>query len=135
MPVFITAYVATITIFLLIDYVWLAFVAKSFYRDNLGDLMLAQPKLGIAAGFYLMYAIAVVVLAVLPALRANDWSIALIYGALIGMAAYGTYDITNLATLKNWPALVSIVDWAWGTILTGIVSLAAFTVARLVHGA
>ncbi len=134
MPVSITAYIATIVVFLAIDYVWLAFVAKTFYRNHLGDLMLAQPKLGIAAGFYLMYAIAVVVLAVLPALRANDWTIALLYGALLGMAAYGTYDITNLATLKNWPAIVSIVDWAWGTVLTGIVSVAAYGCVRMIHG-
>ena len=134
MPTFITAYLATIVIFLAIDFVWLKYVALTFYRNNLGDLMLEQPKLGIAAGFYLMYAAAVVVLAVLPALRANDWSTALLYGALLGMAAYGTYDITNLATLKNWPAIVTIVDWIWGTVLTGTVALLAFLVTRWFQG-
>ena len=134
MPTFITAYIATIVIFLAIDFVWLKYVALTFYRNNLGDLMLEQPKLGIAAGFYLMYAAAVVVLAVLPALRANDWSTALLYGALLGMAAYGTYDITNLATLKNWPAIVTIVDWIWGTVLTGTVALLAFLVTRWFQG-
>ena len=134
MPTFITAYLATIVIFLAIDFVWLKFVALTFYRNNLGDLMLEQPKLGIAAGFYLMYAAAVVVLAVLPALRANDWSTALLYGALLGMAAYGTYDITNLATLKNWPAIVTVVDWIWGTVLTGTVALLAFLVTRWFQG-
>ena len=134
MPTFITAYLATIVIFLAIDFVWLKYVALTFYRNNLGDLMLDQPKLGIAAGFYLMYAAAVVVLAVLPALRANDWSTALLYGALLGMAAYGTYDITNLATLRNWPAIVTIVDWIWGTVLTGTVALLAFLVTRWFQG-
>ena len=134
MPTFITAYLATIVIFLAIDFVWLKYVALTFYRNNLGDLMLEQPKLGIAAGFYLMYAAAVVVLAVLPALRANDWSTALLYGALLGMAAYGTYDITNLPTLKNWPAIVTIVDWIWGTVLTGTVALLAFLVTRWFQG-
>ena len=134
MQTFISAYIATIVIFLAIDFVWLKYVALTFYRTNLGDLMLDQPKLGIAAGFYLMYAAAVVVLAVLPALRANDWSTALLYGALLGMAAYGTYDITNLATLRNWPAIVSIVDWIWGTVLTGIVALLAFYVTRWFQG-
>jgi len=130
MPQFVTAYFATIVIFLAIDFVWLSYAAKGFYKLHLGDLMLDKPNLVIAAGFYLMYAVAVVVLAVLPALKANDWTTALLYGALLGMAAYGTYDITNLATLKNWPSIVSIVDWAWGTTLTGTVALLAFLVTR-----
>ena len=134
MPTFVTAYFATIVIFLAIDFVWLKYVALGFYRSQIGHLMLDRPNLAIAAGFYLMYAVAVVVLAVLPALRANDWTIALIYGALLGMAAYGTYDITNLATLKSWPTLVSMVDWAWGTVLTGTVAALAFFVTRAFNG-
>lgn len=134
MPVYLSAYLATIIIFLAIDFVWLKYAANTFYREHLGDMMLANPKLGIAAGFYLMYAVAVVVLAVLPAVRENSWGTALLYGALLGMAAYGTYDITNLATLKNWPAIVSVVDWIWGTVLTGTVSLLAYHVVRVVHG-
>lgn len=130
MPVAVTAYLSTVIIFLAIDYVWLKYVALGFYREQIGHLMLESPKLGIAAGFYLMYAVAIVVLAVLPALKADSWSTALIYGALIGMAAYGTYDITNLATLKDWPTLVSMVDWAWGTVLTGTVATLAFFVTR-----
>ncbi|MGB7285530.1 MAG: DUF2177 family protein [Salaquimonas sp.] len=130
MPLSITAYIATVLIFLAIDFVWLKYVALTFYRENLGDLMLEQPKLGIAAGFYLIYAAAIVVLAVMPALRANDWSVALLYGAMLGLAAYGTYDITNLATLKNWPAIVSIVDMIWGTVLTGTVATLAFLTTR-----
>jgi uncharacterized membrane protein len=134
MPTPVTAYIATIVIFLAIDFVWLKYVALGFYREQIGHLMLDKPNLGIAAGFYLMYAVAVVVLAILPALKTNDWSTALIYGALLGMAAYGTYDITNLATLKNWPTLVSIVDWIWGTVLTGTVAMLAFFVTRSVSG-
>lgn len=133
MPVAFTAYLSTIIIFLAIDFVWLKYVALGFYRDQIGHLMLDKPNLGIAAGFYLMYAVAVVVLAVMPALREDSWSTALIYGALLGMAAYGTYDITNLATLKDWPTLVSIVDWIWGTVLTGTVALLAFFVTRAFH--
>ncbi len=130
MPLSLVAYLSTVVIFLAIDFVWLSYAAKSFYKLHLGDLMLDKPNLGIAAGFYLTYAIAVVVLAVMPALRANDWTTALLYGALLGMAAYGTYDITNLATLKNWPAIVSVVDWIWGTVLTGCVAMLAFFVTR-----
>jgi len=132
MPTPITAYLATIIIFLAIDFVWLKYVALGFYREQIGHLMLDKPNLAIAAGFYLMYAVAVVVLAVLPALRAESWTMALLYGALLGMAAFGTYDITNLATLKDWPTLVSIVDWAWGTVLTGTVAMLAYFTTRAI---
>jgi len=130
MPTAITAYIATIVIFLAIDFVWLKYVALGFYREQIGHLMLDKPNLAIAAGFYLMYAVAIAVLAVLPALRAESWTLALLYGALLGMAAYGTYDITNLATLKDWPTLVSMVDWAWGTVLTGTVAMLAYFATR-----
>lgn len=134
MPTPLTAYLASIVIFLAIDFVWLKYVALGFYREQIGHLMLDKPNLAIAAGFYLMYAVAIVVLAVLPALRGGGWTTALLYGALLGMAAYGTYDITNLATLKGWPSLVSMVDWAWGTVLTGTVAMLAFYVTRATSG-
>lgn len=134
MPATLTAYIATIIVFLGIDFVWLKYMANSFYREQLGELMLESPKLGIAGAFYLVFALAVVVLAVLPALRANDWTIALLYGALLGFAAYGTYDITNMATLKNWPVLMSLVDMAWGTVLTATTATAAFFITRAVSG-
>lgn len=133
MPAPVTAYLATIIVFLGIDYVWLKYMANSFYREQLGDLMLETPKLGIAGAFYLVFALAVVVLAVLPALKADSWTTALFYGALLGFAAYGTYDITNMATLKNWPVMMSIVDMIWGTFLTGTTATAAFFITRAFH--
>ncbi|MGU3575316.1 DUF2177 family protein, partial [Brucellaceae bacterium C25G] len=89
-----------------------------FYRERIGSILLTSPHLGVAAGFYLIYVIGIVYFAVLPAFNSNNWQLALFNGALLGLVAYGTYDMTNLATLKNWSWSLSIVDMAWGTFLT-----------------
>jgi len=127
MKAFGIAYIATLVSFLLIDAVWLGLVAKNFYRQQLGGLMLPSPNLGIAAAFYVFFTIAIVVLAVWPA--GSVWG-AVGYGAVLGLAAYGTYDITNLSTLKGWPASLSIVDMIWGTILTSVASACGYAAAR-----
>ena len=130
MKAFFLAWLTIIAVFLIIDAIWLGLVAKSFYRKQLGDLMLDQPNLMIAAVFYLVYAVAILVLASLPAAREESLSQALMLGALLGFAAYGTYDITNMATLKNWPATMSLVDMAWGTCLTAVTAAAGSIVLR-----
>lgn len=130
MPVWLAAYGSTVVFFLLIDAAWLGVVARSFYRDQLGHLMLESPKLAIAALFYLFYAVAITALVVMPALKSGVWWHAVLYGGLLGLAAYGTYDITNMATLKNWPVFMSLVDIIWGTFLTAAVACAAWYVAR-----
>mgnify|MGYP000238787522 CR=1 FL=1 len=107
MPIALTAYLSTIIIFLAIDYVWLKYVALSFYRGEIGHLMLDKPNLAIAAGFYLLYAIAVTVLAVMPALKVNDWTIALTYGALLGFALTGEATKEKLALQKELPAIMA----------------------------
>ncbi len=130
---FLIAYVSGLVAFLAIDYVWLTRMANTFYRENLGDLMLDKPNLGIAALFYLLYVVAVVVLAVYPAIEKQQWILAAFYGGLLGLVAYGTYDITNLATLKNWPAVVSVVDMIWGTVLTASVATISYFVTTMVR--
>ncbi len=117
---YIVAYLATAVVFLAIDYVWLTRVALQFYRENLGDLLLANPRIGAAAAFYAVYVIGIVIFAVAPALRSGSALTALAFGALFGFFAYATYDMTNYATLKNWPLTVSVVDIIWGTALTGV---------------
>jgi uncharacterized membrane protein len=112
------AYAGSFVALLVLDAIWLGLVARTFYRDQLGDLMLPQPNLVIAAVFYIFFTLAVVVLAVMPALSMESIGRALVYGAVLGLAAYGTYDITNLSTLKGWPGLLSAVDMAWGTVVT-----------------
>ena len=124
----VIAYVSGLIAFLVIDYIWLSQIALGFYREKLGPLMLDKPNLGIALLFYLVYVVGVVVLAVNPALEKQQWSIAVIYGGLLGLVAYGTYDITNLATLKNWPPIVTVVDIIWGTVLTASVAAISYFV-------
>ncbi len=125
------AYAGTLIAFLAVDAIWLGLVARTFYRDQLGELMLPSPNFAVAAIFYVFFAAAIVFLAVLPGLAAGSLATVIINGAILGLAAYGTYDITNLATLKNWPVIVTIVDMAWGTFLTAFAATGGFLVARL----
>ena len=128
MMTFLIAWIATAAAFLIIDAIWLGWVATSFYQRELGHLMLERPNLGIAALFYLLYAAAIVLLAAMPAFRSGSWTEALFLGAVLGLAAYGTYDITNLATLKDWPLTMSIVDMIWGTTVTAVAALTGYFV-------
>lgn len=130
MKTFGIAYIATLVSFLAIDAIWLGVVARKFYREQLGDLMLPSPNFTVAAVFYLFFAAAIVALAVRPGLEAGSLWTATGYGAVLGLAAYGTYDMTNLSTLKNWPVSLSIVDMTWGTVLTAIATMSGYTVAR-----
>ncbi len=130
MKTFGIAYAGTLLSFLLIDAIWLGLIAKSFYRDQLGDLMLPSPNFAVAAIFYLFFAAAIVVLAVRPGLGAESLWTTVGYGALLGLAAYGTYDMTNLSTLKGWPVTLSIVDMVWGTVLTAAASACGYAAVR-----
>lgn len=125
------AYAGTFLTLLVCDGIWLGLVARSFYRDQLGPLMLPSPNLPVAALFYLFFAAAVVVLAALPALSAGSIATAFLYGAILGLAAYGTYDVTNLATLRNWPLAMSLVDMAWGTLLTALTATGGYLAVRI----
>ena len=104
--------------FLIIDLLWLGVVARRFYAAQLGPLMRTPINWAAAGGFYLAYVAGVVFFAVAPALAASSWTTAAINGALLGLLAYGTYDMTNLATLKGWPLPMSLVDMVWGAVLT-----------------
>lgn len=114
------AYFITAVTFLALDFLWLTRIAKPFYFSRLGHLLRERPRLGIAALFYAFYVIGIVIFAISPALGAGSADQALLYGALFGFFAYATYDITNYATLKNWPQSVTLLDIAWGTTLTGV---------------
>jgi uncharacterized membrane protein len=130
MKTFGIAYFSTLILFLAIDAIWLGVVARKFYQEQLDDLMLPSPNLAVAAVFYLFFAAAIVVLAVRPGLEVGSLWTAAGYGALLGLAAYGAYDVTNLSTLKNWPVTLSVVDMTWGTVLTGLASAGGYAVAR-----
>lgn len=115
-------FLVTFSTFLLIDGVWLTLIAKQFYAKHLGFLMAKSPNLWAALIFYLIYVFTLVVLIIAPAVQKGSVQTAILTGALFGLCAYATYDLTNLATIKNWPLVVTIVDVIWGTILTGTVA-------------
>lgn len=119
----IAAYAATLSLMVALDMIWLGFVAQSWYQQGIGHLMAEAPKIGIAVVFYLVYALGLVVFVVQPAGNGSarsDWTTTLIRGALFGFFAYATYDLTNWATLKNWPASVALVDMAWGAVVSSL---------------
>lgn len=118
----IKQYFVTLLTFLMIDGVWLTVVAKNFYAKNLGYLMAKTPNLAAAGIFYLIYILGMVVLILQPALAKGSIWLAVLTGALFGLCGYATYDLTNLATIKDWPVLVTVVDLIWGTVLSGTVA-------------
>lgn len=126
----LVAYAATAAVFFAIDFVWLSTVSAGFYRPRLGTLLLEQPNLLIAGLFYLFYVGGIVYFAVAPALAGGGWSKALIAGLVLGFVAYGTYDLTNLSTLRGWSWPVTFVDLAWGTALTGVAGVLGFFITQ-----
>lgn len=114
----------------IIDAVWLSVVANKFYKDQLGPLLLEKPNMVAAVLFYVIFVVGIVVFAVMPAVAAGDWKVALGYGALLGLVAYATYDLTNLATLKGFPVKIVIVDLIWGTVLTGTVATLTYLIVN-----
>ncbi|MEI2383555.1 DUF2177 family protein [Breoghania sp. JC706] len=131
---YVIAYIATAVVFLGVDFLWLSRIAKSFYYGRLGDILLETPRMGAAVAFYAAYVVGIVLFAIAPALRADSAGTAFLYGALFGLFAYGTYDMTNYATLRHWSLTVSLVDMAWGAFLTGLSALIGMWVARAVSG-
>jgi len=130
MGYYIKLYLATFVAFLAVDMVWLVLVARTFYRKYIGFLMAPSPNWAAAIIFYLLYIVGILVLAVLPGLEANSLKTTLLRGALFGLIAYATYDLTNLATLKDWPVIVTVVDMIWGTVLSVAVSYAGYMAGK-----
>ncbi len=123
-------YLMTAAAFFALDFVWLSLATPRLYRPLLGDLLAPEPKLGVALGFYLLYVVGVIALAVLPGLREASVVGALWRGALLGLIAYATYDLTNLSTIRDWPWQISLIDTVWGTALTGVVAVVGFYAGR-----
>ena len=124
------AYIGALLAFLVLDGLWLGLLMSSTYKDLLGSLMLAQPKWGPAIVFYLLYVLGVVFFVVLPALARGSARRAALTGAFFGLVAYGTYDMTNWATLQGWSAQLALMDMAWGGLLTCLASLSGYWAAR-----
>ncbi len=122
-------YLIAFLVFIVIDLVWLGLLAKKFYADQIGFLMKKKVNWTAAILFYLLFVGGMVFFVISPAMEAGSWEKALLSGALFGLITYATYDLTNLATLKDWPVLLTVVDLVWGTLLAASVSLITFLIA------
>ena len=123
-------YFLTLFIFLVIDAVWLGLVAPAFYRSQIGHLMAETVNLPAAGFFYLIFVGGMVFFVVAPGVSGGETRNVILRGALFGLVTYGTYDLTNLATLRDWPVLLTVVDLAWGTTLSATVSALSVWAAR-----
>jgi uncharacterized membrane protein len=120
----IISFFSSLLSLLVIDVVWLGIMAKRFYASHLGSLMSSSPKFLPAGIFYLLYALGLTIFVITPAIQGGHSLIKTFFlGTLFGLVAYATYDLSNQATLKDWPVIVTLVDLLWGALLTGTVSL------------
>ncbi len=126
----VMSYIAATVVLFGLDFIWLSTSVPLLYRPRVGHLLLETPNMPAAAGFYLLYVVGVVALCILPALQQASWGRAVWSGALLGLVAYGTYDMTNLATLIGWSAVVSVVDMLWGAVVTAAAAAAGYFVTR-----
>ena len=132
MPAYFVVYIFILGAFAVLDGIWLSQAGQALYRPVLGDILAEKVRIAPAVVFYLMYPLGIAIFAVLPALRSNSPSHAVIYGALFGLFAYATYDLTNHATLRNWTSQITLIDLAWGTFATGLSAAVAFYASRAV---
>jgi uncharacterized membrane protein len=131
---YIISYISVLIVFGVIDAGWLTFVGPLLYRPVLSDILAPSVRLAPAIAFYLSYPIGVLVFAVVPGLRTGSALSTLSLALLFGAIAYGTYDLTNYATLRNWTLLITIIDIAYGALLSGIASIAAYVLVRATVG-
>jgi uncharacterized membrane protein len=127
---YIELYFATLIAFFAIDMVWLGLVARTFYQKHLGFLLTPTTNWLAAIIFYLLFILGILVFVVVPGLKDNSLRTTLLYAALFGLITYATYDLTNLATVKNWPLIVTVVDLIWGTVLSMAVSFVSFMAGK-----
>ena len=123
-------YLLTLPVFFGIDMLWIGVMAKGFYRNNLGHLLRPDINWAAALIFYLLYIVGILIFATLPAMEKQSLRHAIVMGALFGFFAYATYNLSNLATLKDWPVNVVFVDILWGMFLTASVAAASFFIGR-----
>jgi uncharacterized membrane protein len=126
----VKAYFLTLLVFLAFDFLWLGIIAKGFYRRYLGHLFSEQVNWTAAFLFYLIFILGLMIFVIYPAVKTNTAAQAVWKGMLYGLVTYATFDLTNLALIRDWPATIVLVDIVWGIILSGIVSAAGYGIAR-----
>ena len=127
---YIKLYLLTVPIFFLVDLVWLGYVAKNFYHRHLAFILSPEVNWWAAIVFYLLYIVGILLFAVVPALEKASFMRALVWGGLYGFFTYATYDLTNMALIKNWPLKIVIVDILWGVVLCAAVAMSSYGVGR-----
>jgi len=126
----IISYILTTLVFFAIDIVWLGVIAKDLYREYLGSFLSENVNWTAAIIFYLLYIVGISIFAIYPAVNKDSLVNAIILGGLFGFFCYATYDLTNLATLKDWPLKIVFIDIIWGTVLTASVSVSGFYIVK-----
>lgn len=124
----VIGYLLTAVVFFALDMLWLGFLAKGFYQKHLGNFLSSEVNWKAAIIFYLLFIIGIFIFAIVPALEKNSIIRALVLGGLFGFFTYATYELTNLALLRDWPLRVVFIDIGWGVVLTGLVSTAGFKI-------
>jgi uncharacterized membrane protein len=127
---YLKLYTATLIVFFAIDFLWIGLVARTFYRKYIGFLLAPSPNWTAAIIFYLLFILGLLFFVVVPGLKENSFKITFLRAALFGLITYSTYDLTNLATVKDWPLLVTAVDMMWGTVLSVAVSEVSFMIGK-----
>lgn len=125
-------YIIALVVFLAIDMVWLVVIAKSTYNKYLGYLMAPNVNFGAAFLFYLIFIAGILYFVINPALAKDSWQYALLAGMFFGLITYSTYDLTNQATIRDWPVFITVIDLIWGTFLSGATALFSFLIIRAV---
>lgn len=123
-------YFITLVVFLAIDMVWLTVIAKNLYAEHLGYLMAPKANLLAAFIFYLLFILGLMYFVLNPALLSGSWKAALFSGLFFGLVTYATYDLTNLATIKDWPILITGIDLVWGSAVSGLTSVLSYLIIR-----
>ena len=127
---YLKLYLLTVPVFFAVDLLWLGVLAKDFYQNNLSHLLSPEVNWPAALLFYFMYIAGIILFSVKPGLEAQSLAKTVLWGALFGFFTYATYDLTNLATLRNWPLKVVVVDIAWGTQLCTLVATGSYLIGR-----
>lgn len=122
---YLVAFLVVAVVMVAMDVLWLGFIAKPLYQDGIGHLMAERPQLLAALAFYMVYAVGLVVFVVAPRAGMAGWQSTALMAALFGFVAYATYDLSNLATLKNWPLWLSLIDMAWGALASAVAAASA----------